>query len=70
MLLPGRALPSRNAGATADSTQSSVLGSSGNLDLDLGTLMPSDAVLRHSEFIEPLDSGTKQMYRELLNAVS
>lgn len=47
----------------------SVLGASGNLDLGLGSLMPSDAVLRLCEFYEPLDSDTRHLYREILDSV-
>ena len=67
LLLPGQ-VSRRHCQNSDYSSDGQVLGSSGSLDLDLGSLMPSDAVLKQSEFLEPLDDDTKDLYRRILEA--
>ena len=63
-------LPGGNSGKTCHtaegSGQGNVLGATGSLDVDLGELMPSEEVLRRSEFLEPVDEDTLELYREIL----
>ena len=63
-------LPGGNSGKTCHTVQGggrgNVLGSTGGLDVDLGELMPSEDVLRRSEFLEPVDEDTLELYREIL----
>ena len=69
LLLPGHLQEKQGGGHQAEGGTSAQLGSSGSLDLDLGSFMPSDAVLRQSEFLEPLDEKTKELYQEILESV-
>jgi hypothetical protein len=63
-------LPGGNSKKTCHTVGSggrgTVLGSTESLDLSLGDLMPSDDVLRRSEFLEPVDEDTLELYREIL----
>ena len=63
-------LPGGNSGKTCHTADSgryrNVLGATGSLDVDLGELMPSEEVLRRSEFLEPVDEDTLELYREIL----
>ena len=67
LLLPGH-LHHKQSRAE-DNNHGLKLGSSGSLDLELGSFMPSDAVLRQSEFLEPLDEDTRKLYQEVLHSV-
>ncbi len=61
-------LPGGNSGQSCSGAgRGSVLGSAGSLDVDLGELMPSQDVLRRSEFLEPVDDDTLELYREILD---
>ena len=69
LLLPGHHQLQQGGEHQAEGINGTHLGSSGTLDLDLGSFMPSDAVLRRSEFLEPLDADTRELYREMLTSV-
>lgn len=67
LLLPGHL---HHKQKRAEDTKHSLnLGSSGSLDLELGSFLPSDAVLSQSEFLEPLSEDTRKLYQEILHSV-